>query len=335
MFEWTNRQFSRLSADSADIIHLHNFHGFYASIEALGALARARRVVWTFHGLWGVTGGCDHPKGCLRFLHACGDCPQLGLWPIGDIDRTSEHLSRKMQALADAPLRIIAPSTYVLNAIRECRVGRNWKVHHIPNGINSSRFTPRQNFGKKLKLLVVNRNFKDPQKGFETIKDALSRIDQKEFEVTLVGSNSDWAAKDLKGGIGVRNLDYLYDREALARLYGDSEIFLFASPAENFPCVILEAMAAGCCVVATPSGGVVEQISHEETGFLASKISGDSLAEALSRVVLDRSKTKEVGLRARRAVIERFSEDRMIDAYQKIYQAMMKEGAGGDVQARL
>jgi glycosyltransferase involved in cell wall biosynthesis len=89
-----------------------------------------------------------------------------------------------------------------------------------------------------LKLLVVNRSFKDPHKGFETIKDALSRIDQKEVEVTLVGSNSDWAAKDLKGGIGVRTLDYLHDREALDRLYSESEIFLFASPAENFPCVI-------------------------------------------------------------------------------------------------
>jgi hypothetical protein len=75
----------------------------------------------------------------------------------------------------------------------------------------------------------VNRNFKDLRKGFETVKDALSRVDQKEFEVTLVGSNSDWAAKDLKGGIGVRNLDYLHDRGALVRPYGESEIFLFAS----------------------------------------------------------------------------------------------------------
>jgi hypothetical protein len=75
----------------------------------------------------------------------------------------------------------------------------------------------------------VNRNFKDPQNGFETIKDVFSKIDQKKFEVKLVGSNSDWAAKDLKGGIGVRNLDYLHDGEALARLYGESEIFLFAS----------------------------------------------------------------------------------------------------------
>jgi glycosyltransferase involved in cell wall biosynthesis len=140
-----------------------------------------------------------------------------------------------MQALAGAPLCIIAPSKYVLNAIRESRVGRNWKLYHVPNGINSRRFTPRQNFGKKLELLVVNRNFKDPQKGFETMKDILSRIDRREFELTLVGSNSDWAAKGVKRGIEARNVEYLYDQETLARLYGESEIFLFASPAENFP----------------------------------------------------------------------------------------------------
>jgi glycosyltransferase involved in cell wall biosynthesis len=98
----------------------------------------------------------------------------------------------------------------------------------------------------------VNRNFKDPRKGFETIKDALSRVDQKEFELTLVGSNSDWVAKDLKGGIGVRNLDYLHDR-ALVRPSGESEIFLFASLG-----AILAAMAAGCGVVVTPSGVVAE-----------------------------------------------------------------------------
>jgi hypothetical protein len=57
------------------------------------------------------------------------------------------------------------------------------------------------------------------------------------------------------------------------------------------------------------------------------------MAEALSAVLSDRSKIKEVGLRARRAVIERFSEDRMIEAYQNIYQSMMKKGARGDVKA--
>jgi len=43
-----------------DLIHLHNFHGRYASIESLAHVAKRKPLVWTFHALWGVTGGCDH-----------------------------------------------------------------------------------------------------------------------------------------------------------------------------------------------------------------------------------------------------------------------------------
>ena len=51
--------------------------------------------------------------------------------------------------------------------------------------------------------------------------------------------------------------------------------FLFASPAENFPCVILEAMASACCVVATPTSGVTEQIEDgRNVGFPVSQRDG-------------------------------------------------------------
>jgi glycosyltransferase involved in cell wall biosynthesis len=170
MFKRTDRRMAKLRRDPADIIHLHNFHGDHASIETLAGLIRAKRVVWTFHGLWGVTGGCDHPKGCPGFLQRCGNCS-------------------------------------------------NWAIAQL-------------------------------QKGFRT-----------------------------------RDLGYIAERNELAQLYGESHILLFASPAENFPCVVLEAMASGCCVVATLSGGVVEQLTEGETGFLASGISGCALADALDRAV--------------------------------------------------
>src|SRR5271166_221862 len=54
-FEWTNRHFAKLQYDPADIVHIHNFHGDYASIEALARLVRVKRLVWNFHGLWGFT----------------------------------------------------------------------------------------------------------------------------------------------------------------------------------------------------------------------------------------------------------------------------------------
>src|SRR5205823_13845000 len=104
---------------------------------------------------------------------------------------------------------------------------------------------------------------------------------------------------------------------------GQSHIFLFASPAENFPCVILEAMASGCCVVATPSGGVVEQIEDGEDGFLAGEISGSALAAALDRALRSQDRISVIGQNARKKVIEKFNEDAMIDAHLRLYDSLI------------
>jgi glycosyltransferase involved in cell wall biosynthesis len=319
MFEWTDRRFAELRNDPADIVHIHNFHGTYASVEALASLAGTKRVLWTFHGLWGVTGGCDHPKGCRGYLEQCGNCPQLGSWPIGGIDRTAEELSRKFNALADLSLEVIVPSKYFLTVVRSSPVGRNWTVHHIPNGIDPTKFKPAQIGSDRLSLLVVNRNFQDPHKGFAMVCQALNMVDPKSFQLTFVGVNSGWAIDQLQTGFQTRDLGYIADRKRLEGLYAESDIFLLASPAENFPCVILEAMASGCCVVATPSGGIVEQITDGETGFLASAVSGEALGETLCRALKARSELRDFGVQARTAVIENFSEDRMIESHMRVY----------------
>jgi glycosyltransferase involved in cell wall biosynthesis len=323
-FEWTNRCFSRLRDDPADIIHIHNFHGTYATVEALADLARVKRVVWTFHGLWGVTGGCDHPKGCRGYLEQCGHCPQLGLWPIGNVDRTADELSRKLRTLAGIPFHVVAPSRYFLEVIRSSPIGREWTVYHILNGIDPKKFTPAQVTSVRLKILIVNRNFQDPHKGFSILNQALNMVDPGRFDLSLVGTNSDWAIQQLKPGFQARDLGYITDREALARLYGESDIFLFASPAENFPCVILEAMASGCCVVATPSGGVVEQIVDGENGLLAADISGPSLAAAFERALTAPKEVRRLGEKARDTVIEKFSEDVMIESHMRLYRGLLE-----------
>jgi glycosyltransferase involved in cell wall biosynthesis len=326
MFEWTNRQFAKLRNDPADIIHIHNFHGQYASVEALAQLTRIKPVVWTFHGLWGITGGCDHPKGCRRYLGSCGQCPQVGLWPIGTVDRTADELHRKITALGGLPMNIVAPSKYFYDTIRTSQVGKYWAVHHIPNGIDPGRFAPAQKKSRRLKALIVNRNFQDPHKGFQFIKEALNLLGAAEVELTFAGSNSGWAIAQLNGRYDTRDIGYISDRRTMSDLYAESHLFLFASPAENFPCVILEAMASGCCVVATPSGGVTEQIRNAETGFLAREISGRALADALSRALEAPKEISKIGLNARRSVIEKFSEDVMIEAYVRLYETLISRG---------
>jgi glycosyltransferase involved in cell wall biosynthesis len=331
---WTDRSFRHLAKVDADVIHIHNFHGDYASIESLAFVAKKKPLVWTFHAFWGITGGCDHPKNCLRYQDACGECSQVGIWPIGKLDNTSVQLRNKLAMLSSAPLNIVAPSHHLAEKVRNSKVGKAWKVFEIPNGVDPSRFHPerkrdpefRRSLGLKIDVpivLVVNRNFQDSQKGHAMVQEAISMNAGTDAQIVLAGGNSQWAADQLPPRLNIIDAGYVASREHMARLFEAADIFLFASPAENFPCVILEAMSAGCCVVATPTSGVVEQISSDKTGFLAESISGKALGYCLRKVLSMQESWKQVGNAGRRNVDEEFSEEVMVNRHLGLYEKLL------------
>lgn len=332
---WTDSSFLKLADQDADLIHLHNFHGDYATIQTLAQVAARRPFVWTFHAFWGITGGCDHPGACHRYQQSCGQCPQVGQWPVGPIDKTAEQLNAKLTWLANRPLHIVAPSRHLAARVRESQVGKTWRVHHIPNGVDPSQFSfarkrdPdfRASLGldaKAVAVLIVNRNFQDPQKGYPLVREALAQLEPENLQLVLAGLNSDWACAQLPAGFARVDAGYLTSRTTLAKLFEAADIFLFASPAENFPCVILEAMSAKCCVVSTPTSGVTEQITHGTSGFLSEEITGPSLGKALREALPAADQCHACGESARGKVEQEFSEALMIGRHLKLYEQLVR-----------
>ncbi len=323
-YQWMDASFRKLAESDADVVHLHNFHGNYASIQSLAYVASRKRMVWTFHALWGVTGGCDHPRDCNGYQAKCGGCPQVGNWPIGPVDRTAEQLREKLTLLSGLPLHVVAPSRYLVDIIAASPVGRGWNIRAIPNGVDPALFAAGAGRGlERVSILVVSRDFGDQQKGYGMVKQALSMIEPEGVRVVLAGRNSAAAAAELSGKFECHDASYVGERGALAQLYSQADIFLFASPAENFPCVILEAMASECCVVATPTGGVVEQIEHERSGLLARDISGEALGEALRIAMSDRVSQRQLGKAGRERVLAHFTEAEMIRRYLELYREVI------------
>lgn len=327
---WTDRAFRKLAHAACDVLHLHNFHGRYATSESLSFVARARPIVWTFHALWGVTGGCDHPGTCRRYLNACGECPQLGRWPLSSTDNTSAELSAKLHLLAPLPLDIIAPSRWLAEIVRASPVGRLWRVHHIPNAVDAdfcAALKAQQREAAPRSILIVNRNFRDDQKGFPLLKEALDLVAEQVASLPpliLVGENSDWAGAKLAAW-KCESHGYVSDLTALARLHRRANTSLFASPAETFPCVVLEAMAAGHCVVATPSGGVVEQIEHGVCGLLATDISGAALGAALVHALRNPELRVKMAAAAHLRTEREFKESLFIERHRRLYAEVVQE----------
>ncbi len=105
-----------------------------------------------------------------------------------------------------------------------------------------------------------------PGKGLEVLLDALALLVAGEIEghrVELVVLGDGPARAALQGraarlGIGDRIhwLGYVADRPTYLDALASCDLFVFPSPAEGFPKVVLDAMAVGLPVLATPSGQV-------------------------------------------------------------------------------
>lgn len=107
---------------------------------------------------------------------------------------------------------------------------------------------------------------------------------------------------------GTERLDALGNARALLHLINFDEPFGLS---------VIEAMACGTPVIASRRGSMPEMIEHGVTGFLV-----DSLQEANQAI----DRINEIDrLNVRRAAEERFSIDRMADAYLTAYRSILGE----------
>jgi glycosyltransferase involved in cell wall biosynthesis len=75
----------------------------------------------------------------------------------------------------------------------------------------------------------------------------------------------------------------------LAPYYSLADLVVLPSHSEGSPNVLLEAMAAGCPIVATAVGGVPDIVANGQEAIIVEKENATALADAIARVLLDSS----------------------------------------------
>ena len=107
-------------------------------------------------------------------------------------------------------------------------------------------------------------------------------------------------------------------RMDVPRIMPAFDVFALSSKTEGLPLVVPEAMAAGLPIVTTAVGGLPDVIDEGRTGLLV-PVDEAALSSALASLANDRERARELGRRAREIALERYSHDRMVDAYLDLY----------------
>ncbi|MEO8286463.1 MAG: glycosyltransferase family 4 protein [Chloroflexota bacterium] len=111
--------------------------------------------------------------------------------------------------------------------------------------------------------------------------------------------------------------------EDKVRLMRSSDCLVYPTRYESFGLPPLEAMAAGCPVVASDLPVVSEMIQNGENGILVEPENPQALAEGIVRVLSDSSLRNRL-VAGGRATLERYSEERIITEIEQLYAALVR-----------
>jgi glycosyltransferase involved in cell wall biosynthesis len=185
------------------------------------------------------------------------------------------------------------------------------RVTVIPNGVDAERFGPGPACAHpRPYMLAVGRLA--PQKGFDTLLDAFSRIaPAHDVDLLIAGEGPERAALATQRdrlGLGER-VHFLggQQQEGVAALYRGAQVVACPSRWEGLPLVCLEAMASGCAVVAAAVDGIPEAVTPDETGLLVPSENAEALAAALAELLGDPARRERLGRRASEVARTRFA----------------------------
>lgn len=115
-------------------------------------------------------------------------------------------------------------------------------------------------------------------------------------------------------------------RRDLATIYAATDVFLLTSRNEGTPVALIEAMAAGVPGVSTDVGGVKDVITGAEVGAKAGDGDAAALAAHVTRYFADETLRRQTGQRARAAVLDRYSLDRLVGDINVLYRDLLANG---------
>ena len=326
----------RIDDLNPNVVVLHWLGSRTASIAQIGRLlAGPRPVAWVLHDTWAFCGAEHYPSGNSDERFVTGYLPSnRPSWERGiDINR---HTWERKRTHWTRPAQLIAPSTWMADEARRSALMADWPVEVIPNPLDVGWWAalPRAEARRRLNLSAAARVIlfgavggeSDPRKGADLLRAALPAVagrlgddTSRPLRILTFGGPPGTSAVN---GIPVESVGRLDDK-GLRLHYSAADVMVVPSRQEAFGQTASEATTAGTPVVAFDVGGLPDIVQDRMTGRLVEPFSVEGLAEAISWVVEDEQRNRELSDAAKRSA-ERWRSETVGSRYVALVQRLAR-----------
>lgn len=278
----------------ADIICINWINQGLMNVEGLRALHRmGKKIVWTVHDMWPMTGICHHAYECDHYLDKCGHCPFLAGGGYAN-DKSHRVWKRKNHVYSEVPVSFVTVSKWLENRARHSSLLKNQDVETIYNPFPVGQFysTPPRDLYSLMPpetpniILFGAARIDDPIKGLDYTIDALNHIFDNHPEIAstttvyFFGSMKNPRALD-RLRFSYRHFGLISDFKVLRYLYSIAKVVLSTSLYETLGGTLVEGQAGGAIPVTFGLDGRAEIVEHLKTGYIARYKDAEDVANGI------------------------------------------------------
>jgi glycosyltransferase involved in cell wall biosynthesis len=299
---------------SFDVLHLHwvvkflHIPGFFNTIR--------QPVVWTMHDMNPFSGG----------LHYRIDYPSEA---YDGLEQSFKAIKKNAYRQCSS-LGIIGPSQWLLEEAKRSGTFPEWTTYQsIKYPIDFSVFHPQEWVKRgeiqqdlhttankrKTTVLFVAEKTGDIRKGFHQMMEAIKELPDSDFHFKVLGNlHHQWSEK-------VEQAGFINDPNRMAEEYRNADMFVIPSLEDNLPNTVIESLSCGTPVVGFATGGIVDMVTHEYNGYIATHGDVQDLAEGM-RYISRNNQDGHMRINAYRSALEQFNPEIVGQSYLNFYRQL-------------
>jgi glycosyltransferase involved in cell wall biosynthesis len=168
------------------------------------------------------------------------------------------------------------------------------------------------------------------KKGLDYLIPALGKLLDRPFTFVLAGSGSpEYEAEVgnllLKSDINHRTYRVGFvEGEFKNLLLQGADLFVLTSHSENFGIAVLEALAAGTPVIATPGVALASVLQQERVGYVT-ELNIEAIASAIKHCLTHPQETQAMGMFAHQLIWEKYTWNGIVTTLIPIYDSILKQ----------
>ena len=322
-----------VNRSDADIVNLHWVCDGFMNPSTVMKIKKP--VVWTSYDMWPICGAEHYAGSCTRYI----DGYYRDNRPQGEsgFDLNRWVWGRKRAAWANLEnVTTVVATKWLSDCFQKSVLFRDSKIKIIPHGIEHNVFKKiDKRFARQVLNLPQDAHLilfgamggtRLHRKGFQFLVPALKRLHEKGLahptQLVVFGTSTPDPRLDF--GFDVSYLGKL-DSYSLALAYAAADVFAMPSMEDNLPLTVLESLSCATPVVSFDIGGMLDIMTHQETGYLAKSFDVDDLSHGIEWVLEDETRRERLGDTGRSLVETGFTLDVQASAYVDLYEKIYAE----------